>query len=108
MDKPRADQTHRRRKRWLIVSGIVLALAAGTLALARLKPAAPTIDRSLVWIDTVKRGLFLRQVRGNGTLVPQLTRWVPAPADGRLYLLVNDDNYNDNSGAFSVHITQNR
>jgi hypothetical protein len=31
-----------------------------------------------------------------------------APAEGRLYLLVNDDNYNDNSGAFSVHITQNR
>jgi len=31
-----------------------------------------------------------------------------APADGRLYLLVNDDNYNDNSGAFSVHITLNR
>ena len=31
-----------------------------------------------------------------------------APADGRLFLLVNDDNYNDNSGAFTVHITQNR
>ena len=35
-------------------------------------------------IETVKRGLMLRQVRGNGTLVPQLTRWVPAPADGRV------------------------
>ena len=28
-----------------------------------------------------------------------------APADGRLYLLVNDDNYNDNSGAFTVRLT---
>lgn len=27
-----------------------------------------------------------------------------APVDGRLYLLVNDDNYNDNSGSFSVRI----
>lgn len=26
------------------------------------------------------------------------------PADGRLYLLVNDDNYSDNSGSFSVRI----
>jgi HlyD family secretion protein len=35
-------------------------------------------------IDTVKRGLMLRQVHGTGTLVPQLIRWVPAPADGRV------------------------
>jgi hypothetical protein len=27
-----------------------------------------------------------------------------APMDGRLYLAVNDDNYNDNSGSFSVQI----
>jgi len=26
------------------------------------------------------------------------------PVDGRLYLLVNDDNYSDNSGSFSVRI----
>jgi hypothetical protein len=27
-----------------------------------------------------------------------------AQTDGRLYLLVNDDNYNDNSGSFAVRI----
>jgi hypothetical protein len=27
-----------------------------------------------------------------------------APVDGRLYLLVNDDNYGDNSGSFSARI----
>jgi len=27
-----------------------------------------------------------------------------APADGRIFLLVNDDNYSDNSGSFSVRI----
>ena len=30
------------------------------------------------------------------------------PADGRLYLGINDDNFNDNSGSFSVRISLNR
>jgi HlyD family secretion protein len=88
MDKPRADQTHRRRKRWLIASAIALTLAAGTLALARLKPAAPTIDRSLVWIDTVKRGPMLRQVRGVGSLVPEDIAWITARTSGRVDRIV--------------------
>ncbi|MCM3869971.1 MAG: HlyD family efflux transporter periplasmic adaptor subunit [Pyrinomonadaceae bacterium] len=67
----------------LIVVGLV-AVGGITVGLTKLKPAAPTLDRSTAVIDTVKRGQFVRQVRGNGTLVPQLTRWVPAPADGRL------------------------
>jgi len=54
------------------------------VGLTKLKPAAPTLDRSTVVIDTVKRGQMLREVHGIGTLVPQLTRWVPAPADGRV------------------------
>lgn len=67
----------------LIVVGLV-AVGGITVGLTKLKPAAPTLDRSTAVIDTVKRGEFTRQVRGIGTLVPQLTRWVPAPADGRL------------------------
>jgi HlyD family secretion protein len=66
---------------------IILGLAAVggiTYGLKKLKPAAPTLDRSTAVIDTVKRGQMLREVRGNGTLVPQLIRWVPAPADGRV------------------------
>ncbi len=66
---------------------IVLGLAAVgglTFGLSKLRPAAPTLDRSTAVIDTVKRGQMVREVRGNGTLVPQLTRWVPAPADGRV------------------------
>jgi hypothetical protein len=30
---------------------------------------------------------------------------ITAPADGRLFLLVNDDNYSDNSGSFNVRIS---
>lgn len=67
----------------LVVVGLA-AIAGITFGLTKLKPAAPTLDRSTAVIDTVKRGQMVREVRGIGTLVPQLTRWVPAPADGRV------------------------
>jgi HlyD family secretion protein len=67
----------------LIAVGLV-AIAGITYGLSRMKPAAPTLDRSTAVIDTVKRGEMVREVRGNGTLVPQVTRWIPAPADGRV------------------------
>src|SRR5213593_3726345 len=67
----------------LVVIG-VSAVGGITYGLTKLKPAAPTLDRSTVVIETVKRGPFLRDVHGNGTLVPQVTRIVPAPADGRV------------------------
>ena len=73
----------RARTAVIIVIGVV-AIGGITLGLARIKPANPTLDRSTAVIDTVKRGQMLRQVRGIGTLVPQLTRWVVAPADGRV------------------------
>lgn len=66
-----------------IVIGVA-AIGGITFVLARLKPAAPTLDRSTAVIDTVKRGQMLREVRGIGTLVPQVVRWVPAPSDGRV------------------------
>lgn len=71
------------RKAALIAIGLA-AIGGITFVLAKLKPAAPTLDRSSAVIDTVKRGQMVREVRGIGTLVPQLTRWVPAPADGRV------------------------
>ena len=67
----------------VILIGLI-AIGGITFSLAKLKPAAPTLDRSTAVIDTVKRGQMLREVHGNGTLVPQVTRWVPAPADGRV------------------------
>ena len=67
----------------LIVVGLG-AVGGITYGLAKLKPAAPTIDKSTAVIETVKRGEMVRDVRGNGTLVPDITRWVPAPAQGRV------------------------
>src|SRR6266478_2584637 len=80
---PKSKFKKRVRTALLIIIGLV-AVGGITYGLSRLRPAAPTLDRSTAVIDTVKRGQMLREVRGNGTLVPQLTRWVPAPADGRV------------------------
>ena len=74
----------KRRRRILFASGGVLALVAITFALSQLKPAVPSVDRSTVWIDTVKRGPMVREVRGLGTLVPEEIRWIPANTEGRV------------------------
>jgi HlyD family secretion protein len=55
-----------------------------TLGLTRLEPAAPRVDRAQVWTDTVKRGDMLRQVRGNGSLVPEQIQYVQSDTDGRI------------------------
>src|SRR5438876_6195932 len=62
----------------------LIAVLLITLGLSRLKPAAPSVERSTVWIDTVKRGPFVREVRGLGTLVPEDIRWIPATTQGRV------------------------
>jgi multidrug resistance efflux pump len=66
------------------IGGGIGALVLVTFALGRLKPAAPTVERSAVLIDAVKRGPMLRQVRGPGTLVPDSIRWISAVTGGRV------------------------
>ncbi len=85
MDIARPDVAKKKRKkRIMMMVGGVLALIAITFAVSRLKPAVPSIDRSSVWIDTVKRGPMVRQVRGLGTLVPEDFRWIAANTEGRV------------------------
>lgn len=57
----------------MIWAGVgVVVLAGLAFAVSRLKPAAPTVERSTIWPDTVKRGPLLRQVRAStGSLVPR-------------------------------------
>ena len=73
MDIARPDIKKQKRRRLIIWTGVgVVVLAAAVVAVARLKPAAPTVDASTVWPDTVKRGNMIRQVRGStGLLVPR-------------------------------------
>src|SRR2546430_17424646 len=83
MDVPRPDLLAKKRKHRIItISAIVIGVVLATVGLSRLKPAVPSVDRSTVWIDTVKRGPMVRQVRGLGTLVPEEIRWIPANTEG--------------------------
>jgi len=89
MDIPRPSQAKAKlRKRILVGSAVAAALVGITVLLARLKPAVPTVDRSLVWEDTVKRGPMVRQVHGPGTLVPVDIRWIAARTQGRVERIV--------------------
>ena len=80
---PKSKIKKKIRNAAMIVVGVA-ALGGITYGLTKLKPAAPSLDPSTAVIETVKRGEMVRDVRGNGTLVPEVTRWVPAPADGRI------------------------
>src|SRR5436190_5852192 len=82
--RPAKSKLKKRIRTGVLVLVGLIAIGGITYVLAKLKPAAPTLDRSTAVIDTVKRGEMVREVHGNGTLVPQLTRWIPAPADGRV------------------------
>ena len=89
MDIPRPHAARDRRRRQIVIGSIAATVvAATTMGLAHLKPAAPSVSRSSVVIDTVKRGPMVRQVRGLGTLVPEEVRWIPAATDGRVERIV--------------------
>jgi HlyD family secretion protein len=86
VDIARSPEVKRKKKIRRIIYGAValIAIAAVTIGVSRLRPAAPSVDRATVWIDTVKRGPMIRQVRGSGTLVPENIRWIPATTSGRV------------------------
>jgi HlyD family secretion protein len=84
MDIARPEFKHQKRRRQIIWGAVGLVCLGGlTLGISRLKPAAPEVERSTVWTDTVKRGPMLRQVRGLGSLIPsqEFTRQIPAETE---------------------------
>jgi HlyD family secretion protein len=89
VDIARPDLLEKKKKRrivWGTVAGAAIVLL--TVGVSRLKPAAPTVERATVVIDTVKRGEMVREVRGLGTLVPEDIRWIPAITEARVERLV--------------------
>ena len=81
MDIARPDLKLKKKRRLIFWSAIVVvSLGIVTIAVGRLKPAAPEVERSTIWSDSVKRGFMLRQVRGLGSLIPsqEFTRQLPA------------------------------
>jgi HlyD family secretion protein len=82
--RPNSVLRNKRIKRIVVLLMVLIAAAGVTLGLSRMRPAAPSVDRATVWIDSVKRGEMLRQVRGIGTLVPEEVRWIPATNDATI------------------------
>lgn len=89
MDIQRTDfKKLAQRRRILYIAGGVLAVALLGWFVARLDPAAPGVARSSLYIDTVRQGELLREVRGPGTLVPKEIRWVAAETSARVERIV--------------------
>jgi HlyD family secretion protein len=89
MDIARPSNAKQKKIRRAIYAGVgLLAVVLVSVGLSRLKPAAPTVERAVVWPDTVKRGPMVRQVRGLGTLTPEDIRWIPATTQGRVERII--------------------
>ncbi len=85
MDVARPGYRRQRRiRRAVYIASAIAVAGAVTVGVTRLRPAAPTVEASTLWPDTVKRGPMVRQVRGLGTLVPEDLRWIAAPSTGRV------------------------
>jgi HlyD family secretion protein len=89
MDIARPDAARAKRTRRIVYASVaVVLLTVVTVALSRLKPEAPTVDRTTIWTGTVMRGDMLREVRGLGTLVPIDIRWIAAQSNARVDRIV--------------------
>ena len=89
MDIVRADRSRERNRHRVLLAAVAAAVAAALiLGVSRLKPAAPAVDRSVLVIETVKRGPLVREVRGTGVLVPVDANWIPASTDARVARIV--------------------
>ena len=89
MDIQRADLKLKKRRKQFIYGGVGLVVILGLgFWLSTLDAAAPQVDRSSLWLDNVKRGEMLREVRGPGLLVPKEIRWIAAETPARVERIV--------------------
>jgi multidrug resistance efflux pump len=82
VDIKRAPQ--KKTKRNILIAGGVVGVIALTVALSKLEARPPSVTRSEIIIDSVRRGTFVREVRAPGTLVPENIRYVAAVTGGRV------------------------
>src|SRR5258706_5963225 len=88
MDIARPSNARKKRIKQAIYAGVgLIAVVLVSVGLSRLRPAAPTVERSVVWPDTVKRGPMVRQGRRPGTLATEEIPWVPGTTPGRVQSL---------------------
>lgn len=82
VDIPR--EQNRKRRRWALLAACAVVVATVSVALVGIDPAVPTVDRAVVWTDSVRLSDMTREVGGTGTLVPERARWVVAMSGGRI------------------------
>ncbi|MBV9224445.1 MAG: HlyD family efflux transporter periplasmic adaptor subunit [Acidobacteriaceae bacterium] len=91
MDVPRGKEVARRRliRRIAIIVAAIGIIGGTTVALARLKPAAPSVEWSGLWPGTVKRGPMEIQHRGLGALKPEQIYFINAAVDSRIVRIIH-------------------
>lgn len=75
-----------------------VAVIALTVALSSLDPAAPTVQRVAILIDSVRRGDVVREVRGPGTLQPEQIQWITSQASARVERKLHESGANLREG----------
>ncbi|HTQ58312.1 MAG TPA: HlyD family efflux transporter periplasmic adaptor subunit [Bryobacteraceae bacterium] len=96
MDVPRKDAAKKRLIRRIIIALVILVALVPVgyyvgipfVYAGHLKPAAPGVELSTLWPDTVRRGPMVRDVHGLGTLIPEDTLLIPANTDGRIEKII--------------------
>lgn len=83
MDVP-LPKRRTKHKRWLSGAAAVLFIVMITVGARGLRAAAPSVEKSSVWIDTVKRGDLVIKVQGQGKLVPEGIQWLSAVCAARV------------------------
>ncbi|MBV9679556.1 MAG: RND transporter, partial [Acidobacteriaceae bacterium] len=91
MDVPRGKEVARSRliRRIAIIVAAIGIIGGTTVALARLKPAAPSVEWSGLWPGTVKRGPMEIQHRGLGALKPEQIYFSNAAVDSRIVRIIH-------------------
>ncbi|MGH7590712.1 MAG: efflux RND transporter periplasmic adaptor subunit [Gemmatimonadales bacterium] len=75
---------NKKNRRLVQGAAAVGGLVVLTWVFSSLRPAAPSVERAGISVDSVRRGEMVREVRGPGTLVPEHIRFITALASGRV------------------------
>ena len=84
MDQPRTTAKYTLTPRRLIGIALALVALASVAGTALVASDAPVVSRQGLWIGTVRHGDMVREIRGQGSLVPKEFRWIAAETPARV------------------------
>jgi HlyD family secretion protein len=84
--KPKEERRAKDRRRYIVIGSAVAMLVAVIVVASGLETSTPVIDKTGLWIDTVKHGAMSREIRAVGTLVSEddASLWLAAEVDVRV------------------------